>query len=369
MNGLRAALVRPQAFGEPDAGEVFDFRLVVQNVSDGPVHFSTASAEKGPRLLVREGGVPLAAFHDPKPIRADFMLQPREVAVLRLFSERTEGRSMAAESLDLAFSAEQEVETAPAGTWTGKLVTAAASATFAGYGLLPKHKDAQSLFKIWNVGARADGKIPGALIGLLAEGVTTFTNYNPTWETTPQLLEMLPRLDATRDWSGQDAMALLDELAAVQATPIKMVLDKEWERTIRTGAPLPAELANAPWGEALPNGLRLAWLLEPSAAEHRLGTPLKSRILIHNAGKEPVVFRTRTWHQVNHTARDAQGGEKIKVESAFWTTIGQLVPFRLGPGEFIEVIGAGVGVERTGTTRIGKTRASAHGWRRTLATT
>ena len=54
-------------------------------------------------------------------------------------------------------------------------------------------------------------------------------------------------------------------------------------------------------------GLRMAWLLEPRAAEHRLNTPLKGRILIHNAGKEPVVFRTRTWHQVGHKATRCEG--------------------------------------------------------------
>src|SRR5262249_49915233 len=82
---------------------------------------------------------------------------------------------------------------------------------------------------------------------------------------------------------------------------------------------------------------------EPRAAEHRLGTPLKSRILFHNAGKNAVVFRSRTWHQVGHTARDAKEAE-IKVDSTEWTTIGRLLPFRLAPGEFVEVTGPGIGV-------------------------
>lgn len=97
--------------------------------------------------------------------------------------------------------------------------------------------------------------------------MTTFTKYNPTWETTPQLLKMLPRLEATHDWNVPDVVALLDELAALQATPIGMLLDNEFERTLQTGTPLPKELDDAPWGEALPNGLRMAWLLEPRAAE------------------------------------------------------------------------------------------------------
>ena len=55
---------------------------------------------------------------------------------------------------------------------------------------------------------------------MLAESVKTFIKNNPTWETTPQLEKMLPRFDASRDWSGPDAVALLDELAAVQDSPI-----------------------------------------------------------------------------------------------------------------------------------------------------
>lgn len=202
------------------------------------------------------------------------------------------------------------------------------------------------------------GKSPGGVIGKLAESVKTFIKNNPTWETTPQLVKMLPRFDASRDWTGQDAVALLDELAALQSTPISMALDHENEGVIRTGTPLPPELANAPWGEPLTNGLRHAWLLEPRDAEHRLGTPLKARVLIHNAGKQPEVFRTRTWHQLGHKATDAKGAE-IKVDSTEWTTIGRLVWFRLAPGEFVEVHAPGIGVGPVGNhedwqqTRVG----------------
>ena len=106
-------------------------------------------------------------------------------------------------------------------------------------------------------------------------------------ETHAAVVENAPALDATHDWSGLDAVALLDELAAVQDTPIEMALDNEiGAHHSHRGMPLPPELAKAPWGAALPNGLRMAWLLEPRTAEYRLGTPLESRILIHNAGQE-----------------------------------------------------------------------------------
>lgn len=35
--------------------------------------------------------------------------------------------------------------------------------------LKPEHKNAQTLYKIWQTHARTDGKIPGALIGQLGE--------------------------------------------------------------------------------------------------------------------------------------------------------------------------------------------------------
>jgi beta-lactamase regulating signal transducer with metallopeptidase domain len=345
-NGLRAALVRPQALGQPDAGEIFDLRLVVQNVSQTPIRFSTAFlAAESPRLVFRERGVPLSAFTESKPVPAEFALKPREVAVLRLFKERLQGQSITGETRDASLTAEFTVKKAPAGFWTGKLTTAEMAAGFAGYGLMPKHKDARAVFRMWNTNARADGKIPGALIGVLGESVKMFIKYNPTWETTPQLSKMLPRFDAARDWTGREAIDLLDELAAVQATPLSMATDREFERTIQTGTPLPPELAAAPWGETLPNGLRMAWLLEPRGTEHRLNTPLKGRILIHNAGKATVVFRTRMWHQLGHRATDAKGAE-IKLESVSWLTRGRFVPFRLGPGEFVELNTPGIGVGR-----------------------
>jgi beta-lactamase regulating signal transducer with metallopeptidase domain len=344
VNGLRMAVVRPQALGEPDAGEHMDLRLVVQNVSAAPVRFNTAfSAARSPYLTVSENGETLFAIQDSKPVHADFMLRPRQVAVMRLFSDRAQGPSITSDIPTMTFDVAVTIENAPAGTWNGKLVTPETAAMFMAHGLMPAHRDAQALFRVWNAGVRLNGKIPGALIGLLAESVKTFAKQNPSRESTRQLLLILRRLDATHDWSGPDALALLDDLAAAADSPVKMVLDSEIERTIHRGEPLPPELASAPWGEALPNGLRMAWLLEPRAAEYRLGTPLESRILIHNAGNRLVVFRTRTWHQGSHKATDATGAE-IKVEYVPATITGRLVPLQLAPGEFVELNATGIGV-------------------------
>ena len=78
--------------------------------------------------------------------------------------------------------------------------------------------------------------------------------------------------------------------------------------------------------------------------EHRARHAARLAHLFHNAGNNAIVFHTRTWHQSgHHQARDAKGAE-IRIDSTHWTTIGQRVPFRLWPGEFVEVIGAGIGV-------------------------
>ena len=352
-NGLRMALAWPPTLGEPGMGDAPEFYLVVQNVSPAAVRLTANDDAPNPRrLMMRENGRPLQAINDPVPTPGDWLLQPREVAFFRLYQSNAEwkdGRTISSAIeqdirtvLRYSMTAEMTIEKAPAGAWTGKLVTGQTRGSVDV--IPPKHKDAQALYKSWTSASRTtDGAIPGALIGQLADSVKTFIKNNPTWETTPQLEKMLLRFDATHDWSGQDAVGLLDELAAVQSTSISMALDRENESVILTGTPLPPELANAPWGEALTNGLRVAYWLEPRVAEHRLNTPLSGRILIHNAGKEPVVFRSRGWHQLGHTARDAKGTD-INVEATSWTTRGRLTPYRLAAGEFVELNTTGIGV-------------------------
>ncbi len=376
VNGLRMALAWPPTLGEPGMGAEPEFYLVVQNVSEAAVRLTANDAAPNPRtLMTRDDGKPLQAMSDKGPTPGDWLLQTREVTFLRMFPswvEKKDGRTVCSiieEDISsdprFSFTATMTTEKAPAGAWTGMLKTGETRCS--ADVIPPKHKDAQTLYKSWATAARRDGKISGAVIGRLGESVKTFIKHNPTWETTPQLQKMLPRFDASRDWSGQDAVGLLDELAALQSTPISMALEHEAQSVIRTGTPLPPELANAPWGDAVsfdppayphPNGLRVAWLLEPRAAEHRLGTPLKARVLIHNSGKIPVVFRTRTWHQLGHKATDANGAD-IKTESTSWTTRGVLLWYRLAPGEFIEVSGPGIGVGPVGNredwqqTRVG----------------
>lgn len=368
VNGLRMALAWPPTFGEPGIGEEERFYLVVQNVSQAAIRFTANDAAPNPRRAVMWNiDVPMAATADPTTMPGDWLLQPREVAFFHLFDaaeKQPDGRTLSSyeeatirKYPQYSLTAEMTIEKAPAGAWTGKLTTDHTRGSMDV--ITPKHKDAQALYKTWTMASReVDGKIPGGVIALLAESVRTFIKNNPTWETTPKLEKMLPRFDASHDWPAQEAATLLDELAELESTPVSMTLENEGELTVRTGTPLPPQLATAPWGAPQPNGLRLAWLLEPRTAEHRLGTPLKARVLIHNAGKQTVVFRTRTWHQVGHKAVDAKSME-IKVESTDWLTRGQLIAFRLAPGEFVEVVGPGIGVGPVGNhedwqnTRVG----------------
>ncbi|MBN2294292.1 MAG: DUF1549 domain-containing protein [Pirellulales bacterium] len=211
----------------------------------------------------------------------------------------------------------------------------------------PKDKSAQALFKKWQNNARANGDIPGGALGSLAGTMKKFIKLNPTDERAPKLAELLKRIDTSHDWTQVDAAALLDDVTAVYADLPKWAIDLprfSIAQSIRTGQPLPAGLKDAPWGKAQPNGLRTAWLLEPRAKQYRLGMPLKSRILFHNTGKNAVVFRVLTWNQSNdHKARDANGAE-IKISSTQWTTIPLVVACRLAPGEYTEVVGAGIGI-------------------------
>ncbi len=357
-NGLRMALAWPPSLGEEVMGDAPVFYLVVQNVSDAAIRLTANDAAPNPRrLIMRDNGSPLSALSDPTPMPGDWLLQPREVAFLRLFqaADTASAELNVAPEIEKACrvypncsaTAEMRIEKAPAGAWTGKLATGQTRGSVDV--IPPNNKDAQALYQSWTTAQRTDGKIPGGLIALLGESVKAFIESNPTWETTPQLEMMLPRFDPSHDWTGPDAVALLNELAALQDTPIIMAFDREAAGIVRTGAPLPADLATAPWGETLENGLRHAWLLEPRAAEHRLGTPLKARVLIHNAGKTPVVFRTRSWHQLGHSATDAKGA-RLEVESTFWTTRGRLTTFRLAPGEYIEVNAPGIGVGPRGNS-------------------
>ena len=155
---------------------------------------------------------------------------------------------------------------------------------------------------------------------------------------------LLSRFDVTGDWTQSDAIALLDDISAISSIPLNNALDAAAENIIHAGEPLPAELADAAWGQPAPDGLRVAWLLEPRAKEYPLGTSLKSRILLHNSGQKAVIFIVPSWQQsASHTAHDAKGAV-INVSSTYWTTMARKLTYRLAPGEYCETPAPGIGV-------------------------
>jgi hypothetical protein len=207
----------------------------------------------------------------------------------------------------------------------------------------PMHKDAKAIFEVWQRYARANGDIPGALVGELAAAVKQFIKYNPTWETVPTLNEILPRLDATHDWKPADAIALLHEVAGIQDSPLGPAPWKGTRDAIRQGEALPEKYADVPWGEEQANGLRAAWVLEPNAAEYRIDTALKARLLVQNRGQVPVMLQVPTFHQGWVKGTDAKGSE-VQVSGIEWTTRALLNTVRLAPGEYIEINTPGVGI-------------------------
>ena len=366
VNGLRAAIVIRTVSDKPKAGDLPDLYLAVQNVSKAPIHLSDASVPPTIDLRVlylRVNGEIKWGLGARVPALGDFLLQPREAAFLPMFSlEKIAGNSdkslkghtigsfMAESAIKDAgenLFAELHIEKAPAGAWTGKLKTGETTGATAAGQPQPKGKDAQALFKKWQDSARSNGKIPGGMLGPLWRAAANFIKLNPSDERAPKLAELFKRIDTSRDWTPKDAITLLDDVTAIYADLPNWVADAprfSLGGDIRNGQPLPAALQDAPWGKAQPNGLRTAWLLEPRAAEHRLGTSLRSRILFHNAGKDSVVFRALTWNQASDPkARDAKDAE-INIVSTYWTTLPQVVACRLAPGDFVEMIAAGIGV-------------------------
>jgi beta-lactamase regulating signal transducer with metallopeptidase domain len=359
VNGLRMALCWPPVLDEPAAGDVPDLHLAVQNVSKASIRLcTTAEATQQRRLTHKSGGKIQFRIVDDKPAAIDCTLRPREAVFLRLFAGEEKpsavppGSEIAAgvrRIAEYSLMADMEISRAPAGAWTGKLAT---PDTRAGVGVAaPKNRKAQELFKVWLQHTRVNGKIPGGLISRVGERVQQFVKANASDRAgapyAKRMEPLLPRLDGTRDWQPAQAAALLNDIAAVSDAPLSLALEEIAGGTIQYGLHLKPQMENAPWGDPLSNGLRTAWLLEPRAPEYRLGTPLKCRILVHNAGTEPVVFRTRSWHHIEPTAKDAKGAP-IGMETVTRFTRAPLVTYRLEPGRYVELATPGFGLGKYG---------------------
>ncbi len=218
----------------------------------------------------------------------------------------------------------------------------------------PRSREARELFAKWKPMLRTDGKVPGALIGGLAKEVEQFiammkdrVALEKDEAARAKFVEILKRMDTTRDWPLADAAALLDEIAAISIAPLgwaEMKLTFSGMREVKPGKPLPGELKGAAWGPPSVNGLRSAWMLVPTQPAYPLGTVLKTRVLFHNTGDAPVVFSTETWHQYDGTvARDAKGNE-LPIKRTRFSGATPMATYRLAPGEYAEVQGHGIAI-------------------------
>ena len=133
VNGLRMALAWPPTFDEPGMSEAQEFYLVVQNVTQAAVRLTANDAAPNPRNLTLFDATPVSRTVDDVPMPGDWLLQPREVAFVRLFhsqGKRDDGRTFSAVKEQIVrvqpqyrYMAEMSIPQAPAGAWTGKLVT------------------------------------------------------------------------------------------------------------------------------------------------------------------------------------------------------------------------------------------------------
>jgi hypothetical protein len=131
VNGLRAALVIRTSSDKAKADDVPDIYLLVQNVSDAPIHLNdtVAAAPNVRYLTLYRDDLPQGRTRIDQPTQADAMLQPRQATFVRMCpSSTTRGQSLAAGMLKephMVLEGEMNIAQAPAGAWTGKLVTGA----------------------------------------------------------------------------------------------------------------------------------------------------------------------------------------------------------------------------------------------------
>ena len=352
-NGLKGALAI-QAIRTQNGDYRPAIFLAVQNISDAPIIMDD-SEQRGTvrRLTIRRKNVTQLRISFNKSTERKFLLMPGETDLIELTTSNDDASHQSLPDASLLDQPEVKlvgqlvIKSPVANTWTGDLTTGPADTASAGSLLLPNEDSARQLLRKWMANSRLNGMIPGGTIGDLQKATANFINYNPDDERTERLTTLLPRIDINRDWSRFEAVNLLNDITAIYDKLPSWALELnrfEIAETIRAGKVFPDDLENAPWGEPTSNGLRAAWLLSPRADQYRLNTPLKSRLLFHNGGRQTIFLRVLTWNQsAAHQARSSNG-EEIPLRTTHWTTIAQIIPCRLNPGEYTEVAGAGIGV-------------------------
>ena len=348
-NGLRGAVV----IRAPKPGAATGIFLALQNVSDAALHVSDSMAAKEQRkLYLSDSSGILMALTSSQSTKTDVVLPPREVLFLPMFpaDEEKVGEAALIEGLRKdslqSWRAVLEINNASDGVWNGKLSTADTRCT-ALEGPQPKSKEGRALIKLWQDSARLNGDIPGGLVRLLHDKVKEFIRAN-TGDVAgdpyaKKMAPLEPRFGVAGDWKRADVVALFDDIAAVTTVPLETTMAHLTQRRLQHGQPLPASLEKADWGDPLPSGLRMAYLLEPRAAEYPLGTEVKARIILHNSGKEPVAFIAGSFQQPGHKAKRADGSE-LKLDATDWLTRSVPQAYRLAPDEYMELNTPGLGI-------------------------
>ena len=366
VNGLRAA-VRIRTLDSPGiVGKERKIFVVIQNISDTPIRFcDTAIHEtdvpaadvEGRKLYLENNGEIMFALQSAVSTRTDQVLQSRHMLSIDMFdSEKANERGHKAGDVMAegivkvpteSLFAVLNIVNAPEGAWTGKLKTPPTRGAFAAEGPMPTGKEGQALFRYCVDHARLNGEIPGGLVSRLHDMVQEFIRLNTGDQSgdsyAKKMQPLVTRFENKGDWKQGDVVTLIDDISAVTTIPLERTTEKIRESTLRRGQQLPASINDANWGEAFPKGLRMAWILEPRAGKYHVGSALKSRVVLHNSGNEPVMFVTRSFHQPGHTAKRTSGGS-VNLESTFWTTRGRPEPYRLHPGEYCEVNAPGIGI-------------------------
>ncbi|MFN0125582.1 MAG: hypothetical protein ACKV19_02720 [Verrucomicrobiales bacterium] len=131
--GLRLALARPEAVGEKDSGQLFDFRMIIQNVSDKAIRINLAqSAEQSPRLKLRLDGRTMMEVAGERWASQEILLESSAAVSLRPFPNRVAGAFMQVKDPSLAFSVELDLLPAP-DAWSGRLTSADTVGLFSGH--------------------------------------------------------------------------------------------------------------------------------------------------------------------------------------------------------------------------------------------
>ena len=178
--GLRAAIVIRPALGKSKPNDFLELYLAVQNVSDAPIRLSDSIAvPKLRELYIKMDGRIQSGIVDKEPTLADFTLQPREVAFLRMFmpdaknpERRTAGSIIADELLKETretMYAEMRIDKASAGAWTGKLVTGETNGEAASVMPRPKSKEGQGSSSGGRPMRGPTGRYPGDWLAVSAK--------------------------------------------------------------------------------------------------------------------------------------------------------------------------------------------------------